>query len=39
MGRYHMTSHRFTKGVTMVIEWSYHMESQVTVIIYDKEVS
>jgi len=34
MGRYHVTSHRVTKGVIDVTEWS-----QVTVTIYDKRVS
>jgi len=31
MGRYHVTSHEVTKGVTKVTEWSHHGHvSQVT---------
>jgi len=41
--KYHVTSHRVTKGVTAIIEWSCHchvtMKSQVTVTEHDKEVT
>jgi len=34
-----MTSHRVTKGVITVTEWSHHIESQVMVTACNKEVS
>jgi len=39
MGKVSHNSHKVTKGVTEVTEWSHHMESQVTVTTYDKGVS